>query len=341
MAEKAKEDEVENDITVVEEPEVSVDAGELDSSTDNEKEKEKVVQKTKPVRKRGNDNQKQINALWLKRKEAEEEANRQAGIAAQERAKTSQYEQITASALEENLNTKRELLTERLANAKDQTEVAKITAELTKVEAQSAQIDRYKIENRIQPQQKPQDQSQQQQQDMAVSPEDAYERMSPAGKKWLDENNDWYAVDSENHDSEKSGDVKYYAQTLERELLSSGRGAEIGTRAYFNKINDYIKQNWSDDMREDTSDEDEVLATPQKRNYAAPVGNRSVQNAPPNARKEYKISQSEKEMALSLDMKDKSGNSLSDNDKIKRFINLRESVPSDGPISMKTLRKGV
>lgn len=340
MAEKAKEDEVEKDIVIVEEPEAIMDAGELDSSTEDEK--PKVVQKKTPVKKRGNDQQKRLNEIWLGRKQAEEEANRQAVIATQERAKNSQYEQITASALEENLNTKRELLTERLANAKDQADVAKLTAELTKVEAQSAQIDRYKLENRVHPQQSALESPQKpSQQDIQLSPEDAYERMSPAGKKWLDENNDWYANDSENHDPEKSGDVKYYAQTLEQELIRSGRGAEIGTRAYFNKINDYIKQNWSNDMQDDVNEEDEAPSAPQKRNYAAPVGNRSAQNPSPNGRKEYKISQSEKEMALSLDMKDKKGNSLSDNDKIRRFISLRESVPSDGPISMKTMRKGV
>ncbi len=77
-----------------------------------------------------------------------------------------------------------------------------------------------------------------------------------------------------------------------------------------------------------------------KKNYAAPVGNRNTQSPSLGARKEYKITQSEKEMALSLDMKDARGNSLSDNDKIKRFLDLREKVPADGPISMKTLRKG-
>ncbi len=142
----------------------------------------------------------------------------------------------------------------------------------------------------------------------------------------------------ENHDPEKSSDVNYYAKKLEQELINSGRGAEIGTRGYFNKINDYIKQNWSDDMRDEAEEEDEAPAAQQKRSYAAPVGNRNAQTPNPGGRKEYKISQQEKEMALSLDMRDKVGNSLSDNDKIKRFITLRESVPADGPISMKTLK---
>ena len=332
MVNKPKEDDVEDNIVVVEEDEPVVDAGELDSSAEGEKEKEKVVQKTKPVRKRGNDQQKRLNEIWLGKKQAEEEANRQAAIAAQERAKNSQYEAITASALEENLSTKRELLTERLASAKDQAEVAKITAELSKVEAQSAQIDRYKIENKIQPQQ--QNQQQQQQQDEYRHPQP---QSNPLLNKWLDENNDWYARDSENYDADKAHDVTLYAKSLEE---NPSIDYPIGSKAYFNKINDYIKQNWSNDMPDDSEDEEETPA-PQKRNYAAPVGNRNAQNPSPGAKKEYKISQAEKEMALALDMKDKKGNSLSDNDKIKRFISLRESVPSDGPISMKTLRKGV
>ncbi len=331
MAGKAKEEEFDNDIVITDAPETVVDAGEVDSSA--EADEEKVVQRKTPVRKRGNDTQKRMNEIWMKSKQAEEEANRQSQIAAQERAKNVEYEQITASALEENLNTKRELLKERLVRAQeaqDPKAIADIQVELGKVEAQSAQIDRYKIENRVQPQRK----EAVQQREVVADPDELYERMSPAGKKWLDENSDWYDNGGDNHDPEKAGDVKYYAQTLEQELINAGRGAEIGTRGYFNKINDYIKQNWSDDMQE----QDDPI--PQKRNYAAPVGNRNVSGPSSGTRKEYTISRIEKEMALSLDMKDKMGNPLSDNDKIKRFVSLRESVPSSGPISMKTMNKG-
>ncbi len=336
MAVKGEEQE---DIIIVEEQEPVV-TGDIDSSDENDKEKEKpqVVQKKTPVRKRGNDTQKRMNELWMERKEAEDRANNEARVAAQERAKNSEYEKITASALEENLSTKRELLTDRLANAKDQAEVAKYTAELTKVEAQSAQIERYKIENQVQKQQPQQQQQQQIQQPREVSFDDFYEAMPPAGKSWIDQNREWYDPSSDNFNQEMAADITLYAQSLER---NPGQ-TPPGTRAYFNKINDYIKQNWDDNtMHDDTQDDEEVSAPQQKRSYAAPVGNRNAQTQSTGQRKEYKISQSEKEMALSLDMKDKQGNSLSDNDKIRRFINLRESVPNDGPISMKTLKKGI
>ncbi len=153
----ADKNEDEKDIIVVEEQDASVDSGEIDSS--GEAEKEKVVQKKTPVRKRGNDQQKRLNEIWLGRKQAEEEANRQAQIAAAERAKNTQYEQITASALEENINTKRDLLKERLIRAQeagDASKIAEIQVDLGKIEAQGAQIERYKIENRVNPQQQQQ-----------------------------------------------------------------------------------------------------------------------------------------------------------------------------------------
>lgn len=334
-------DEDKDDIIIVDDQENDkIDTGDIDSSKEGDA--DKVVQKKTPVRKRGNDAHKRLNEIWLGKKEAEEEANRQAHIAAQERAKNAQYEQITASALEENLNTKRDLLRERLVRAQensDPNKIAEIQIELGRVEAQSAQIERYKIENRVQPQNQQEQPRKQQSQETQVSPDEMYERMSPAGKKWLDENSDWYDSTGDNHDSEKSGDVKYYAQTLEQELIGSGRAAEIGTRAYFNRINDYIKQNW-DDAQDDSGDEDNTPPIQQKKNYAAPVGNRALQGNQNPARKEYKITQAEKELALSLDSKDTKGKPLSDNDKIRRFIGLRDSTPSSGPISMRTIHKG-
>ncbi len=341
MAGKAdKEDDIDNDIIITEEPETVIDAGDIDSSSEGE-EKKPVVQKTKVAKKRGNNQDVRMKELWLDRKQAEDEANRQAQIAAQERAKNTQYEQITASALEENINTKRELLKEKMIRAQESQDakaIGEITVELGKVEAQSAQIDRYKIENRVQPQQQQQEPHRQQQQShqKEVSFDDFYESLPVAGKSWVDQNRDWYDPSSETFNPEMASDVTLYAQSLERNPGET----PVGTRAYFNKINNYIKQNWSNDMQDEEEEESAPVAQ-RKQNYAAPVGNRSAQTPSPGARKEYKISQSEKEMALSLDMKDKQGNSLSDNDKIKRFIALRESVPSDGPISMKTLRKGV
>lgn len=342
MAGKANEEDIDDNITIVEEPETVIDAGDIDSSSEGE-EKKPVVQKTKVAKKRGNNTDVRMKELWLDRKQAEDEANRQAQIAAQERAKNTQYEQITASALEENLNTKRELLKEKMIRAQetqDAKAIGEITVELGKVEAQSAQIDRYKIENRVQPQQQQQEQPQRQQQNnqpREVSFDDFYESLPVAGKSWVDQNRDWYDPSSESFNSEMASDVTLYAQSLER----NPGDTPVGTRSYFNKINNYIKQNWSNDMQDDADDEETAPVAQRKQNYAAPVGNRSAQSPSPSARKEYKITQSEKEMALSLDMKDKQGNSLSDNDKMARFIKLRESVPADGPISMKTLRKGI
>ncbi len=336
MAEKDKE--LEDDIVVVDEsepqeekkaPETEEDSDGESQEIDSSKEQEK---KKRTPKKRGNDRDKRINELWLKVKEKEDEVRRTNDIASSERAKNGEYEKITASALEENINTKRELLTERLIRAQengDTKKSAEITAELSKVEAQSAQIERYKLESQVQGQKQPP--AERQDEKKLQSPDEVYERMSPSGKKWLDDNNDWYDANGENHDPEKSADVTYYAQTLEAEYKASGRTAEIGTRAYFRKIDDYIKNNWDNDM-----EDSEEPQTQSRKDYAAPVGNRHNSPSSPT-KKEYKITQSEKEFALSRDTKDSSGKPLSDNDKLKRFIKMRENVPANGPISMKTI----
>lgn len=321
MTVNPKDDEIEQNDVVIVQDDPEVDAGEIDSS--KEADSEKVVQKKAPTRKRGNDQQKRLNEIWLGRKEAEAEAQRQANLAAQERSKNAQYEQITASALEENINTKRELLKERLVRAQevqDPNKIAEIQVELGKVEAQSAQIERYKIENKVQPQQKQEAQS--------------YEHVNPVKAKWLEENQGWYDPSSETYDPEKSHDVTLYAASLE---ANPSFDAPIGSRAYFNKINEYITKNWGSDVQDD-EEEDEAPVAPQKKNFAAPVGNRSAGTPNQGARREYKITQAEKELALSLDSKGAGGKPLSDNDKIKRFINLREKTPASGPISIETLR---
>lgn len=331
----------EEEINVVEVPEEqeTVSTGEVDSSAEDEKEKKKARRGADGNKKRGNDASKKINDLWLKVQHANSEsalAKKQANDAA---AKNSEYEKITAAALEENLNTKRELLKERLVRAQendDKTKVAEFTAELSKIEAQSAQIERYKIENQVKsPQEKQKEPSTQEEQvQQPLSVDDLYDRMNAVGKKWIDDNRDWYDPSSESYNEEMAQDVTLYAQSLER----IPGGFPAGTKGYFKQINEYIKQNWSDAVEED---EEPVEKTPPQKTYSAPVGNRGLSQTPTQGqRKEYKITQAEKEMALNSPAKGKDGRPLSDADKIKRFISIREGTPKEGPISRGTIRKG-
>ncbi len=326
--------EKEDDIIIEELQDEVVDAGEIDSTVEEKKE---IKQNLTPVKKRersgsdgnkkrGNDNQKQINALWLAKKEA-------IALAEQERAEKSQWQGMAATFAEENIATKRELLTNKLAAATTQEEVAKITAALSKVEAEGAQIERYKIENQVgakQPQQQ-QRQPEQPPTPVEMNVDDLYENMTPSGKAWLDNNRDWYDPQSDNYNADMAQDITLYAQALER----NPGNTPTGSRAYFNKINEYIKENWSDSVEENP---DEAPVVEKKKSYAAPVGNRSAQNPAPGARKEYKITQAEKEFALSLDTKGKDGKPLSDTDKVKRFVTLREKIPASGPITNQSLK---
>lgn len=320
-------DEKEDDIIIDELPDEVIDSGEINSTEDDAKEKKEVKQLKKPVKRRGNDEQKRINELWLGKKEAIALAEQESLARQAERAEKMQWQGMAANFAEETIVAKRELLTNKLAVATTQEEVAKLTAALSKVEAEGAQIERYKIENQVNAKPQPQKQQAQEQQSL--------QEMPPAIQSWLNANQEWYDPSSEGYDQEKASDVKHFAQAVEREMVTSGRATEIGTKAYIKRINDYVAQNWSDDMDEN---EEEAAPVEKKKSYAAPVGNRSVQNPSPGARKEYKITQAEKEMALSLDSKGRDGKSLSDTDKIKRFVTLRERTPSSGPITIPSLK---
>ncbi len=327
-----KDDEKDDNILVVEDQDPIEDiSGEIDSSGEEEKDKKR------PVKKRGNDNQKRINELWMKRKEAEDEAGRQAAAAQSATAKSSEYERITASALEENINTKRELLTERLIRARESGDAkkdAEITAELSKIEAQAAQIERYKIENQVRTVKKEDGNRHESQNQTPQTFDDIYESQNKFGKEWLDKSRDWYDNSSDDYDHDRVSDVTLYARSLEENFVRNGNGFPPGSKGYFKQIDDYDKQNWGDEVQEEEG------KYPQKKNYAAPVGNRSAGSTPNSTRKEYKISQQEKEFALALNTKGKDGKPLSDDDKIKRFVSLREGTPASGPINMQSIRKG-
>lgn len=334
----------EDEISIVEEEEVEElksddekdDQKEIDSTKDDEK--KEVVQKKKPVRKRGNSANQKINQLWQDAKRKQEELRAA-------NAKNSEYEKITASALEESINSKRELIKERLARAQesdDHAKIAELTSELSRVDAQAAQFERYKLEHRVHgdknQQKQPQQVREEGYEDEPSPPpsfDDLYERQNKAGKAWLEGNRDWYDSDSDNYDEDKVADVTYYAQSLEQMFARTGQGFPPGSRGYFSAIDKYIKENWGENVQED--EEEHVQPAPKIKSYAAPVGNRGAGNGQ-QKKKEYKITRDEKEMAINMKMKGKDGRELSDDEKIKRFVQLRESTPSSGPISAKNIR---
>lgn len=341
-------EEKDDDISIVEAIEsesvdVEGESKDLDSTKDDEK--PKVAQKTKVEHKkrggggkRGNDGDVRIKELWAKAKEKE-------AMLAHAQSKNAEYEKITASALEESINYKRELLKDRIVRAKeadDSQKEAELLAELSKVDAQAAQIDRYKLEKSVNQQEKPRPQQEQEYDYSSQSPasfDDIYERQNRVGKEWLEKNKDWYDSDADDYDEDKVSDVTYYAQSLEANFARSGTGFPPGSKGYFAAIDKYIKENWSDNQVTEENNDEQEISAPKSKHYAAPVGNRNASPNNPVKKKEYKITRDEREMAIHMKMKGKDGRELPDDEKIKRFVQLRETTPQSGPISIKDVRR--
>lgn len=342
IKEKDEDGSAEEEIVIVDDPQEEVEtSGDIDSSRDEETEKKEKKSRRggDGNQKRGNDAQKRLNTLWQKKKEEQQQKEAALRDLAAERTRSAEMTKITSSALEDSLNAKKELLTERLVRAQeseDHKKVAEITGEMSKVEAQSARLEQYKMENQINSKTDTPNarHSQNTREEATPTPDEVYENMSPAGKAWLDSNRDWFDQEGEGYDAEKAADVVYYAGLLERE----GR-FPIGTRAYFKQIDTYIKENW-EEGEEDVSEDPKPTPKPgfKQTTQSAPVS-RGGSGKPSGGGKQYKLTQSEKEMALSMDAYDKSGRSLSETDKIKKFIGLKETTPGSGPISMKTIRR--
>jgi hypothetical protein len=129
-----------------------------------------------------------------------------------------------------------------------------------------------------------------------------------ATKKWLDESRDWFDPSSDDFDEDKASDVQQYARNLER--LNPG---EVGTRGYYRQIDNYIKENWSDNEGD----------VPEKKTFnragggAAPVTGRS-QNT--QQKKLVTISLAEKNMAVSLNLRHPNGVDYTDAEKIRAYL---------------------
>lgn len=339
-----QENEIDDESVVVAIPEqdddggedVKIDDGSVDSSDDDEK-----PAKVSKKRKRGNDAQKAIKEQWKKVQDAErraEEAERRAEAESQ-RAKT--FEGITENALTGQFQAERERAMMKLRDAKAREDIeaeTKYMAEISELDAQSAQLKRYKIENetRKEPVKAQREESQD---EPVVGYEAFYEKSPPAQKKWMQENREWLDPDSDDYDEEKTQDIITYGANLDRELDAQGRGAEKGTIAYFKKLNKYIKENWDDsEMEDEADDEAPVKKVFGKQQTAAPVGGRSSGNSAEKAGS-VRLTKSEVDFALSMPLRHPNGREYSDNEKLKAHALSKRNTPATGAITMSSKRR--
>lgn len=343
MSAEPKDDQDVEVIIEEEKPADDTDAPKKDDAKPEEDDSgEEVKQEDKPKKKktrRDDAFSQQVRKLMWEKQEAADRAAKLEEELVAERTARAKMEGITTQSLEDSLQSKSGLLTRQLEAAhaeQDAAKIANVTAELSKVEAQKAQLERYKIENSTKAQQKSVEKpARQEHQEADTSFDGLYETGTPQMRSWLDTNRDWYHPDSENFNQDMVDDVTAKASKLEQEWARTGRASDIGTRAYFNAINRYIEDNW-------TSESDKPVQTQNKTGYAAPVNNRSSSSRPDPKKDVVTLTREEREMALNIEIKHKNGRSYTDEEKIKEFATnkrLLRNSPANEPININTLRK--
>ena len=337
------ENELEDDSVVISVPEteddgseeIKVDDGSVDSS-----EEDSQVAKTAKKRKRGNNGEKVIKEQWKKIQDAQrrlqETENRLEAEA--ERAKT--FEGITENALTGQFQAARELAMMKLRDAKAREDIeaeTKYMAEISELDAQSAQLKRYKIENETR---KPAEKEArgEPEQEPVVGFDAFYEKSPPATRKFMDENKDWLDPNSDNYDEEKTQDIIAFGANLERELAAQGRGAEIGTVAYYKKLNKYIKENWDEEMEDESTEEAPIKKTFGKQQTAAPVNGRGTGATVPKSGS-VRLSKSEVDFALSMPLKHPNGREYTDDEKLKAHSLSKRNTPESGAITVNSRRR--
>lgn len=298
----------------------------------------------KKKRRRGNPAPAQINKLLWEKKELEERASRAEQELVAERASRVKMEGITTLSLEKSLAAEGQSLTQQLRDAhaeQDASKIASLTSEISRVEAQKAQLERYKVENSTKPAVQPvKRQETQQQNNESMSFDDLYDTGNHQTRSWLDENREWFHPEGEEYNQHMVDDVTNMAKRLESEWQRNGRGSEIGTKAYYNAVNRYISDNWS-------NEDDSVEIPPPAQNksgYAAPVNRRSVNGNPPPRRDVVTLTKSERDMALGIEIKHPNGRAYTDEEKIKEFARNKKIISgtkNSDPITLNMLRKGM
>lgn len=327
------ENEIEDDIIIVDEPDADVDAeedapaekpadGSVDSSDDDAEEQRKKK------RKRGGNPQAKIKELWQREQDSKAEIAHLKQAAHAEKVKAGKYQEIAVNNAEANLTTQKKLLEQELRYAHevaDSAKIAKITSDLSQVQADEAQLKRYKMESAInatpalEPEPK---QAARAAEPTASTLDDLYENGTASTRNWLDSNREWFDSESEDFDEEKAGDVADFARNLERKLAQQGRAEEVQTASYYRRINEYIKENWSDsEIAEDVAP---VKKTFNRGNGgAAPVISRAPNTQRSNAKKEIKMSVAERNLAVSLNLRHPNGVDYTDAEKIKAYVSNR------------------
>ena len=145
--------------------------------------------------------------------------------------------------------------------------------------------------------------------------------------RWVKEN-PWFADGSPDHDPDLAAYAKNFATTLEIRLKRAGNEKGIGSKEYFDLIDNHMRQAFPDAFGDGGDDGEEEEAPPPKGNGMAPVrstGAAPAKGAQPSTNpNRVVLSQEQREVAHSLIMRHPNGTSLSAREKeIEYAKNLR------------------
>jgi hypothetical protein len=157
--------------------------------------------------------------------------------------------------------------------------MAKLSADLSNVEAYRANVTRQKPPERPQEPQQPQ------------------ARIEPRTAAWI-ESNSWFNPQSSDYDAEMAAEAQHYARKLEIRLQKEGRGKEIGSQEYFAVIDEHIRSEYSDMFDDAPVQPKRKMPNMTASKDVAPVGRQSAP-VQPAAKKGNKVrlSGEQREMA--------------------------------------------
>lgn len=97
---------------------------------------------------------------------------------------------------------------------------------------------------------------------------------NPVRDKWVSSNG-WFDNDSEDYDDEMAADARSYATGLEAKMRRENTPELIGTRAYFRRIDEYMKENYPDRFDGDSPNRTPPMKG-ERNGVTAPVRNGSL-----------------------------------------------------------------
>lgn len=244
-----------------------IDPGEGESESPKE-EPVSPVRTTTPEKTKYNREKRKNKELEYKLKQLEEEITKQKHIAEKSsEIAMSQYDRT----VQLDMDRAKSKLTKALEDG-DISVQAEMTAELALLAAKAEQLNVWKSQKQIDEENRPPTQINRGQQPQANQADEDYEPEeieNPIMAKWINDNT-WFNQQSDDFDPEMYEEVLGFATAYDKKLARIGQSNKIGTREYFDEINNYVRSEFYSEPQPTHS---RTLNMKQSTIPVAPVGN--------------------------------------------------------------------